>query len=90
MAAEQKQNNGDSLYSTVINDGSMVADVHRELCQGGLFMCPGTATKPKGKLRLITNPARFYCRSDRCGAYGWKIPYLDIGTHRTASRAPHW
>ena len=32
--------------------GSMVADVHRNLMKGGIFMYPGTINKPNGKLRL--------------------------------------
>lgn len=33
--------------------GSMVADVHRNLVRGGIFMYPGTADRPNGKLRLL-------------------------------------
>ncbi len=33
--------------------GSMVADVHRNLLKGGLFMYPATLSKPNGKLRLL-------------------------------------
>ncbi len=33
--------------------GSMVADVHRNLIKGGIFMYPGTIEKPEGKLRLM-------------------------------------
>ena len=33
--------------------GSLVADIHRILLQGGLFMYPGEAEKPEGKLRLL-------------------------------------
>lgn len=33
--------------------GSMVADVHRTLLYGGLFMYPADAAHPKGKLRLL-------------------------------------
>lgn len=33
--------------------GSMVADVHRNLIKGGIFMYPGTTSKPSGKLRLM-------------------------------------
>jgi fructose-1,6-bisphosphatase I len=41
--------------------GSMVADVHRNLIKGGIFMYPGTTDKPKGKLRLLyeCNPLAF-------------------------------
>ena len=33
--------------------GSMVADIHRNIIQGGIFMYPGTTDTPKGKLRLL-------------------------------------
>jgi fructose-1,6-bisphosphatase I len=33
--------------------GSMVADVHRTLLKGGVFIYPGTQKAPKGKLRLM-------------------------------------
>ncbi len=41
--------------------GSMVADVHRNLIKGGIFMYPGTIDKPNGKLRLLyeCNPLAF-------------------------------
>lgn len=33
--------------------GSLVADVHRNLLRGGIFIYPGTLKNPKGKLRLL-------------------------------------
>jgi fructose-1,6-bisphosphatase I len=41
--------------------GSMVADVHRNLIKGGIFMYPATIDKPLGKLRLMyeCNPFAF-------------------------------
>jgi len=33
--------------------GSMVADLHRNLLKGGIFIYPPTAKAPKGKLRLL-------------------------------------
>jgi fructose-1,6-bisphosphatase I len=41
--------------------GSMVADVHRNLIKGGIFMYPATTSKPEGKLRLLyeCNPFAF-------------------------------
>jgi fructose-1,6-bisphosphatase I len=41
--------------------GSMVADFHRNLIKGGIFMYPGTTKHPKGKLRLLyeCNPVAF-------------------------------
>jgi len=41
--------------------GSMVADVHRTLIKGGIFMYPATTSAPSGKLRLLyeCNPLSF-------------------------------
>jgi fructose-1,6-bisphosphatase I len=41
--------------------GSMVADVHRNLIKGGIFIYPATAGAPTGKLRLVyeCNPMAF-------------------------------
>lgn len=41
--------------------GSMVADLHRNLIRGGIFIYPTTAANPKGKLRLVyeCNPLAF-------------------------------
>ncbi len=33
--------------------GSLVADFHRNLIKGGIFLYPGTTKNPKGKLRLL-------------------------------------
>ena len=33
--------------------GSMVADIHRTLMKGGIFLYPGTKKDPNGKLRLL-------------------------------------
>ena len=41
--------------------GSMVADLHRNLILGGIFIYPATASAPNGKLRLVyeCNPMAF-------------------------------
>lgn len=41
--------------------GSAVADIHRNLITGGIFIYPSTSQNPKGKLRLIyeSNPLSF-------------------------------
>jgi fructose-1,6-bisphosphatase I len=41
--------------------GSLVADFHRNLLKGGMYMYPGTSDKPQGKLRLLyeANPLAF-------------------------------
>jgi fructose-1,6-bisphosphatase I len=41
--------------------GSMVADIHRNIIKGGIFLYPTTANSPNGKLRLVyeCNPMAF-------------------------------
>jgi fructose-1,6-bisphosphatase I len=41
--------------------GSLVADFHRNLLKGGIFIYPSTAKSPQGKLRLLyeCNPLAF-------------------------------
>lgn len=41
--------------------GSLVADFHRNLIKGGIYMYPGTTSSPNGKLRLMyeANPLAF-------------------------------
>ncbi|MFI5136913.1 MAG: class 1 fructose-bisphosphatase [Sphingobacteriales bacterium] len=41
--------------------GSMVADIHRNLIKGGIFIYPTTSSAPNGKLRLVyeCNPMAF-------------------------------
>ena len=41
--------------------GSMVSDVHRIICNGGIFLYPNTRKYPQGKLRLLyeCNPLSF-------------------------------
>jgi fructose-1,6-bisphosphatase I len=59
-ACQRKDKSNDGPY-TQRYIGSMVADVHRNLIKGGIFMYPGTIDKPKGKLRLMyeSNPFAF-------------------------------
>lgn len=47
--------------------GSMVADVHRNLIKGGIFMYPGTTDKPNGKLRLLYECSPFAYIVERAG-----------------------
>ena len=45
--------------------GTMVGDVHRTLCYGGIFMYPADRRSPSGKLRLLyeCGPLSFVCRA---------------------------
>ncbi len=49
--------------------GSLVADFHRNLLKGGIFMYPGTHQRPEGKLRLTfeANPMAFI--AEQAGGY---------------------
>ncbi|TKK65823.1 class 1 fructose-bisphosphatase [Ilyomonas limi] len=60
--------------------GSMVADMHRTLLQGGIFLYPGNADKPQGKLRLMyeCNPFAFIFEAAKGEATNGKQRILDI------------
>ena len=70
--------------------GSMVADVHRNLIKGGIFMYPGTTDKPKGKLRLLYECNPFAFIVERAGglATNGKIRILDIQPTELHQRTP--
>jgi len=62
--------------------GAMVADVHRTLLTGGVFLYPPTAKAPKGKLRLMyeANPMAMLIEQAGGKAYS--------GTQRTMEQQP--
>jgi len=70
--------------------GSMVADVHRNLIKGGLFMYPGTTDKPNGKLRLLyeCNPFAFIVEVAGGRATNGEIPILDVEPTELHQRTP--
>jgi fructose-1,6-bisphosphatase I len=70
--------------------GSMVADVHRNLIKGGLFMYPGTTDKPKGKLRLLyeANPFAFIVEVAGGKATNGKQPILEVIPTELHQRTP--
>ena len=47
--------------------GSLVADVHRTLLKGGIYMYPGEVKKPHGKLRLLYEAAPLAYIVERAG-----------------------
>lgn len=51
--------------------GSMVADCHRTLIQGGIFMYPATNKDPKGKLRIAYEVMPFAKIFELCGGASW-------------------
>jgi len=60
--------------------GSMVADIHRNLIKGGIFIYPGTAARPQGKLRLLyeCNPFAFIIEVAGGKATNGKQRILDV------------
>ena len=70
--------------------GSMVADVHRNLIKGGIFMYPGTTDKPNGKLRLMyeCNPFAFIVEKAGGRATNGDIRILDIQPTALHQRTP--
>ncbi|RMH73724.1 MAG: class 1 fructose-bisphosphatase [Gemmatimonadetes bacterium] len=47
--------------------GSLVADFHRNLLYGGIFMYPGSKSKPQGKLRLLYEAAPLAFIAEQAG-----------------------
>lgn len=70
--------------------GSMVADVHRNLIKGGIFMYPGTPAMPEGKLRLQyeCNPLAFIMEVAGGKATDGKKRILDIVPTSLHERSP--
>lgn len=70
--------------------GSMVADVHRTLKYGGLFMYPATKEAPKGKLRLLyeCNPMAFLFENAGGMASTGSQPVLDVVPTSIHDRSP--
>uniref|UniRef100_A0A7E4ZSF5 Fructose-1,6-bisphosphatase isozyme 2 n=1 Tax=Panagrellus redivivus TaxID=6233 RepID=A0A7E4ZSF5_PANRE len=70
--------------------GSMVADVHRTILNGGIFLYPATTDAPNGKLRLLyeCNPMAFIIEQAGGAATTGKGSVLDIEPHDIHQRSP--
>jgi len=70
--------------------GSMVADVHRTIKYGGIFMYPATASSPKGKLRLLyeCNPMAFLVEQAGGMAIDGHTNILDLQPTKIHERSP--
>ncbi|HKI78000.1 MAG TPA: class 1 fructose-bisphosphatase [Ignavibacteriaceae bacterium] len=70
--------------------GSMVADIHRNLLYGGIFMYPADSRHPNGKLRLMyeCNPMAFIIESAGGRASNGKIRTLEIQPEKLHQRVP--
>src|SRR5881628_2316198 len=60
--------------------GSLVADVHRNLISGGVFLYPASTTSPQGKLRLLYEaaPLAFVVEQAGGAASDGRRPILEI------------
>ncbi|GIV38814.1 MAG: fructose-1,6-bisphosphatase class 1 [Thermonema sp.] len=70
--------------------GSLVADFHRNLLKGGIFLYPSTQKAPNGKLRLLfeCNPMAFLMEQAGGMATNGKQRILDIEPKELHQRAP--
>lgn len=70
--------------------GSLVADFHRNLLKGGIFMYPGTHQKPQGKLRLTfeANPMAFIAEQAGGYASNGHISIMDVPPEDLHERTP--
>jgi fructose-1,6-bisphosphatase I len=70
--------------------GSMVADFHRTLLKGGVFMYPPTHSHPQGKLRLLyeANPIAFIAEQAGGVAIDGKGRVLDLQPTDIHQRTP--
>jgi fructose-1,6-bisphosphatase I len=71
--------------------GAMVADVHRILLKGGVFLYPPTARAPKGKLRLMYEANPMAWLVEQAGGKALAAPntrILDIAPYDVHQRTP--
>lgn len=70
--------------------GSLVADVHRNLIKGGIYIYPATAKNPNGKLRLLyeNNPLAMIVEQAGGVATDGKQRILDIRPTELHQRTP--
>jgi fructose-1,6-bisphosphatase I len=70
--------------------GSLVADFHRNLLSGGIFLYPADSKHPKGKLRLLYEAAPLALLAEQAGgsATDGHRPILDIVPDELHQRVP--
>jgi fructose-1,6-bisphosphatase I len=70
--------------------GSLVADIHRTLLQGGLFMYPADRNNPEGKLRLLYEAAPMAFIVEQAGGRGsdGRTRLLDLHPRALHQRTP--
>ena len=72
--------------------GSLVADFHRNLIKGGLYMYPATSSSPNGKLRLLyeCNPLAFIAEQAGGKASTGRKRIMEIQPAELHQRAPYF
>ena len=70
--------------------GSLVADFHRTLLKGGVFLYPPTKKNPNGKLRLLyeANPLAFIAEQAGGNAVSGNGRIMDIEPKSIHERTP--
>jgi fructose-1,6-bisphosphatase I len=70
--------------------GSLVADFHRNLIKGGLFVYPGTVANPEGKLRMLYEafPLAFICETAGGAATNGEQRILSLKPDELHQRTP--
>lgn len=70
--------------------GSLVADFHRNLIKGGLFMYPATSSSPDGKLRLLYEafPLAYIAETAGGAASNGRKRILDVEPDAMHARTP--
>ncbi|MFD2553213.1 class 1 fructose-bisphosphatase [Sphingobacterium tabacisoli] len=86
----QEEDTGTNRPYTSRYIGSMVADIHRNLLLGGVFIYPQTALQPKGKLRLMyeCNPIAFIIEQAGGKATTGTERILEIAPEELHQRVP--
>lgn len=70
--------------------GSGVADIHRNLITGGIYIYPTTTKSPKGKLRLLyeCNPLAFVIEQAGGKATNGRVRIMELDIHELHQRTP--
>jgi fructose-1,6-bisphosphatase I len=68
----------------------MVADFHRNLLAGGIFLYPGDMKRPQGKLRLLYEASPLAYIAEQAGGYAstGRKPILEIQPTELHQRVP--
>ncbi|MCZ6757222.1 MAG: class 1 fructose-bisphosphatase [Bacteroidetes bacterium] len=86
----QKESPEEGLPLSTRYIGSFVADFHRNLLKGGLYMYPSTTKNPSGKLRLMyeANPMAFIVEQAGGAASDGHTRILDLEPKKLHQRTP--